>query len=384
MEDVMKPSVGTGSILIILAALFSTLTAAATAQQDFSQGFELIRAGKLKEAADKFERGLKVEPKNAQAHFYLAEAYLGLKQNDKAKAHYQKSLEIDSNGSVAQDTKERLELLSSGGKNLAVGSEFKDCQTCPTMVVIPAGQFIMGSPPTEIGRNDNEGPPHLVNIANSFAVGKFEITFDEWNACVSDCACNPAEDEGWGQGRLPVINVSYDQSVGYTTWLTEKTGKKYRLLSEAEWEYAARAGTNGAYFWGSEPDRACQFANVANPRTKAKYIKRFGDYFDKHPPFNCDDGISETAIVGSFKPNAFGLYDMLGNVLEWVGDCYNTTYAGAPIDGSAWSSGDCSQRLLRGSGWGSTPEFERSAMRNSNLRSYQYFTIGFRVARALP
>jgi formylglycine-generating enzyme required for sulfatase activity len=252
------------------------------------------------------------------------------------------------------------------------------------MVVVPAGQFIMGSPPSETGRDSDEGPPHLVKIARPFAVGKYEVSFDEWDACVAERGCGAAKDEGWGRGRNPVINVSYDQAVGYTEWLSEKTGKKYRLLSEAEWEYAARAGSDKARYWGSSPDRACQFANVANQRTKAKYNKQYEGYYDKYPPFDCDDGITETATVGSFKPNAFGLYDMLGNVWEWVEDCYNQTYDGAPTDGSTWGTGDCSRRVVRGGGWSNRPASVRSAARNWFRPTDRGGYLGFRVARTLP
>src|SRR3569623_1000 len=341
----MKTSIGITAVLIILSVLFSTFTEASTAQQDFSQGFELIRAGKPKEATAKFEHGLKTEPNNALAHFYLAEAYFGQKQNDMSKAHNQKSLEIDPSGPVAQDAKYRLEQLSGSAKGLAVGSEFQDCGVCPVMVVIPAGQFIMGSPPYEIGRFDEEGPAHLVRLTHSFAVGKFEVTFDEWNACVTNRACAPAHDEGWGQGRLPVINVNYDQAVGYVNWLAKKSAKKYRLLSEAEWEYAARTGSNEANYWRNAPDLACQFENVRYQSSKRSDGNQYGtfDYY------SCDDGYANNSPVGSFKPNAFGLYDMMGNVSKIVEDCFNEKgYVGAPTDVSAWVTCDCPKRVDRG------------------------------------
>jgi formylglycine-generating enzyme required for sulfatase activity len=181
-----------------------------------------------------------------------------------------------------------------------------------------------------------------------------------------------------------VIDVNHDQAVGYLNWLAKKTGKKYRLLSEAEWEYVARAGSNEAYYWGNAPDLACQFANVANARTKAKYNNQFHGLYDKYPPFDCEDGYTETAPKGSFEPNAFGLYDMLGNVWEWVEDCYNQTYDGAPADGSAWATGDCSRRVARGGGWGSRPPMVRSAYRLRYEPSDRFNFLGLRVARTLP
>ena len=260
----------------------------------------------------------------------------------------------------------------------APGSEFKDCAGCPPMVVVPSGRFVMGSPPDEPGRVDNEGPPHVVTIARAFAVGKYEITFDDWEACVTDRACARADDSGFGRGRRPVINVSYENVAGYLAWLSEKTKKKYRLLTEAEWEYAARAGSDKSRFWGSSADLACQYANVFNPATKAKYKD------SDRQAFQCNDGYVETAPVGSFKPNRFGLYDMLGNVWEWVEDCWNASYSGAPTDGSAWNTGDCSRRGLRGGGWYYGPRNVRLAKRLKNAPAAHGHDLGFRVARTLP
>ena len=243
--------------------------------------------------------------------------------------------------------------------------------------MLPAGQFIMGSPPSEAGRFDSEGPPHMVTIAQPFAVGKYEVTFREWDACVAEQACGEAKDKGWGRDLRPVINISYEQAVGYVEWLSETTGKKYRLLSEAEWEYAARAGSDKARFWGSSPDRACQYANVYDLTGKAK-LK-----YDMEN-FGCDDGYANTAPVGAFKPNAFGLHDMLGNVWEWVEDCWNASYAGAPVDGRTWSTSDCSRRVFRGGSWSNRPRSVRSAFRNGGRPTDRSDNLGFRVARTLP
>ena len=217
------------------------------------------------------------------------------------------------------------------------GQSFRDCAECPEMVVVPAGRFVIGSPASEPGRSNDEGPRHLVTIANPFAVGKFEVTFEEWNTCVREGQCAEVDDQEWGRGRRPVINVDWKQAIGYAKWLADKTGKKYRLLSEAEWEYAARAGSEQAWFWGSSPERACEYANVYDVTGKAKLKLSW-------EAFTCDDRYSDTAPVGSFKPNAFGLHDMLGNVTEWVEDCYNGTYDAAPSNGRVWSWGNCSAR----------------------------------------
>ena len=369
-------------ILLLLA--FVSGAAAQNVKQLFFDGYELLKEGKAKEAIVKFEQGLETEPNNALARFYLGEAYFTAGQKDKASEQLRKSLELDANSQVAEQARKRLGELSgnafavgAAGNFPSAGTVIRDCQECPEMVVIPAGQFIMGSPPSEAGRYDNEGPPHRVTIAQPFAVGKHEVTFREWDACVAKQACGQAKDEGWGRALRPVINVSYEQAVGYVEWLSETTGKKYRLLSEAEWEYAARAGSDKARFWGSSPDRACQFANVYDLKSKAK---RKYDWEN----FGCDDGYAYTAPVGAFKPNAFGLYDMLGNVWEWVEDCWWYNYLDAPVDGRTRSTGDCSRRVYRGGSWYDNPRVVRSASRFRNEPTVRSDDLGFRVARTLP
>lgn len=287
---------------------------------------------------------------------------------------------------MARDVKSQQGFILTAGEAPAAtvgespkpGSEFKDCATCPPMIVIPPGRFVMGSPATEANRVETEGPTHVVTIEHAFAVGKYEITFDDWEACVSERRCARLDDSGFGRGRRPLINVSYEETVPYLAWLSEKTNKKYRLLTESEWEYAARGGSDKARFWGNSPDQACQFANVFNATTKAKYKDSDRD------AFHCDDGYVETAPVGSFKPNPFGLHDMLGNVWEWVDGCWNTSYAGAPGDGSAWTTGDCSRRVVRGGGWYYGPRNARSARRLPTIPTKRSNDLGFRVARSLP
>ena len=216
------------------------------------------------------------------------------------------------------------------------GKSFRDCPDCPEMVVVPAGSFSMGSPSDEKERYDDEGPQHKVTISKPFAVGKYVVTFDEWDACVSGGGCkgnHSPGDEGWGKGRRPVINVNWDDAQEYVKWLSQKTRTKYRLLSEAEWEYAARAGTRTRYFWGDSLGR-----NNAN-------CDGCGGEWDN----------KKTAEVGQFQPNAFGLYDMAGNVWQRTDDCWNGNYNSAPEDGSAMKTGDCSQRVFRGGSWAYSP-----------------------------
>ena len=239
---------------------------------------------------------------------------------------------------------------------------FRECaENCPEMVVVPAGEFMMGSPATEKGRNDNEGPQHLVTIAKPFAVSRFDLTFVDWDACVSLGGCPRVGDSGFGRGTEPVINVSWDDAQQYVAWLSNMTGKPYRLLSEAEWEYAARAGRTTAYFWGDEIGEV-----------NANCIGCGSEW----------DG-RQTSPVGSFKPNAFGLYDMAGNVWQWVQDCYQRNYDGAPTDGSAWTQGNCNFRVVRGGAWDSYPQNLRSASRDGTGADSRTTNLGFRVARSL-
>ncbi len=249
------------------------------------------------------------------------------------------------------------------------GQVFRDCaDVCPEMVVVPSGSFMMGSPASEEGRNADESPRHQVTIGYAFAVGRFEVTYNEWNACVNAGGCPRASnnategtghDEGWGRGRRPVINVTWDDAQAYASWLSTTTGQRYRLLSESEWEYAARAGTTTRYSTGDAI--TADDANFA------------------------ETGQSRTVPVGSFAPNGFGLHDMHGNVWEWVQDCYDTGYFGAPTNGAASTQGDCSRRVLRGGYWGDSSERLRSADRIwlgiRPLDRYHYY--GFRVARTL-
>ena len=239
---------------------------------------------------------------------------------------------------------------------------FQECTNCPAMMVVPAGSFTMGSPANEVGDYSAESPQHTVTFDRQFAVGRFALTFDEWDACVADGGCNgyspPAR---WGRGRQPMIYVSWDYAKAYVAWLSRKTGKPYRLLSEAEFEYAARAGSQTAYPWGKDIGKG-----NANCRD-------CGSQWDR----------KQTAPVGSFPANVFGLYDMVGNVGEWVEDCDHDNYNGAPIDGSAWTSGACNFRVMRGGCWYSDSYFIRSADRGSWLHDSIDFGFGFRVGRTL-
>jgi formylglycine-generating enzyme required for sulfatase activity len=252
-------------------------------------------------------------------------------------------------------------LTAAKEQTLKAGDSFKECATdCPEMIVVPAGSFMMGRPPAEKGYT-NEDPYHPVTIAKPFAVSKYELTFADWDACVTGGGCNgyKPNDWGWGRGQQPTIYVNWDDAQQYVAWLSAVTGKPYRLLSESEYEYATRAGTTTAYSWGNDIGK-----NNAD-------CDGCGSQWDK----------MRTAPVGSFAANGFGLFDMLGNVWEWTADCSHDSYNGAPADGSAWTSGDCSRRMARGGSWSSSPDSLRSAYRFWFPSGDRNIILGFRVGR---
>ena len=259
----------------------------------------------------------------------------------------------------------------------AAGEEgLKECDACPAMVAIPGGRFQMGSPEGEHLRDSNEGPQRRVTI-QPFALGKYEVTFAEWDSCAADGFCHAVptkasggkdNDRGWGRGRRPVMNVSWnditgkagDGKKGFLAWLNSKVeGAPYRLPSEAEWEYAARAGSSARWSFGDRESA-------------------LGD----HAWFRGNSG-RKTQPVGGKKANAFGLYDVHGNVWEWVEDCWNGSYSGAPKGGSAWNKGDCSRAVLRGGSRYGVPWWLRSAFRSNDPRGDRGSDVGFRVARTL-
>jgi formylglycine-generating enzyme required for sulfatase activity len=242
------------------------------------------------------------------------------------------------------------------------------------MMVIPTGSFLMGSPADEMGREEDEddsagpgGRQIAETVSRSFAIGRFEVTWNEWNACVAEQGClTSAHDPGWGMGDRPVIFVSWIDAQAYALWLRKKTGKPYRLPSEVEWEYAARAGSTAAYSFGGSKVDLCRCGNGADLSTPP-------DMDWKND--TCNDHYFHTAPVGSFQPNAFGLYDMHGNVWEWVDDCYTPSY---PAD-EQQESNSC-KRSLRGGSWYNGPTHLRSADRNGELPTLKTDQIGFRVA----
>jgi formylglycine-generating enzyme required for sulfatase activity/serine/threonine protein kinase len=251
---------------------------------------------------------------------------------------------------------------------LKLKETFRDCSACPEMVVVPAGSFTMGSPETEPERTSDE-VQMSVSIAQSFAVGKFAVTFDEWDDCIANEGCNGYKpvDQGWGRGKHPVINVNWDDAKAYAAWLSRKTGKAYRLPSEAEREYVTRAGTTTPFWWGSSITTAQ--ANYDGNSTYGGGSK--GEYRQRTVP------------VDSFLANPWGVYDLHGNVWEWTEDCWKDTNTGNPGDGSARTFRDCSHRVVRGGSWASYPRRLRSAFRGRSISVDRNSYQGVRLARTL-
>ena len=232
------------------------------------------------------------------------------------------------------------------------------------MVVIPAGRFRMGCLSNHSICDDSEKPVHEVVIPRSFALSVHEVTVEDYDRFRYSDDSYEADDEGWGRRQRPVTNVSWNDAKEYVAWLSKETGEEYRLPSESEWEYAARAGSATQYSWGNEID-----VNRAN-------------CWDWENLGTCGDRWEQTAPVGSFTPNAWGLHDMHGNVWEWMEDGWNASYVGAPSDGSAWLGGDSRERVLRGGSWGSDPDSLRTSSRYWSHPNYDSAHVGFRVARS--
>jgi len=279
---------------------------------------------------------------------------------------------------------------------------FRDCNNCPEMVVVPSGSFTMGSPDGEKDRDSDEGPQRVVTIGRAFAVGKLHVTVDQFAAFVAEThydagskcwtfESGKAEERSgrsWRnpgfvqEGSHPAVCVSWYDAKAYTEWLAKKTQRPYRMLTEAEWEYAARGRTEpGTYprFWFGDSEKGlCRYGNGADQTARVSIEGAKG--WTIAP---CDDGYAYTSPAGHFEPNAFGLYDMFGNAWQWTADCYHDSYKGAPANGDAWTTGDCSSRVVRGGGWGHVPGLLRSALRRKVTAGLRNGGIGFRLARTL-
>ena len=289
------------------------------------------------------------------------------------------------------------------------GALFKDCADGPVMVTIPPGSFVMGSTAEETTREGtpdrdagNEKPQHNVTIPKSFAVMKTEVTRNEFavflgatkHEMAEGCKIWDKEANAWGimdaeaswqnpgfaqRPDHPVVCVQWADAVAYAAWMSNKSGQKYRLLTDAEFEWLLRAGTSTVRWWGNGRDQACDYANVSD-LTKVEIQKL---PLDPATTFQCKDGYAFTAPVGSFKPNPFGVYDVFGNAWEWVQDCFAKTYDGAPTDGSAREDGDCTERVIRGGAWHADPWYVRSAKHDWAPPELNTARVGFRLARDL-
>lgn len=284
----------------------------------------------------------------------------------------------------------------------SAGQRFKECPGCPEMVVLPAGTFTMGAPQSEASRDD-EGPQHPVTIERPFAIGVAAVTRGEYGMFVRETHARTGDgcyvlaagggdaekradaswlDPGMNQtDRDPVVCVSWEDAMAYVVWINGKVTSRareegpYRLPTEAEWEYAAHAGTTTRYWWGDSAGSVCRYANgadLAAQRANPEWTAA-----------ECDDGYVSTSPSGTFVANGFGLYDMAGNVSQWIEDCYHDDYAGAPDDGSAWTSGACDRRVVRGGSWHSAPGDLRVARRGGFPSDLRSDAVGFRVVRTV-
>jgi len=342
---------------------------AKTAEEDLSRMKAALAAAQaaVAAAADRI--------KKAEAELDAARAAEALATDRAKKAEEERDNARVASGPAVKDNKAGIEgranvpLTAVELAMLKPKDRFKECEHCPEMVAVPSGRFTMGTPEGDNTGYSDERPPHEVTIPKAFAAGRWTVTIDEWSACVSEGRCSnrsPLE-KGAGKGRYPAIEVSWNDAQEYVAWLNGKVGgRPYRLLSESEWEYVARAGTQTRYFWGDDIGK-----NQAN----------------------CDgcgsrwDG-TQTAPVGSFAANAFGLYDVHGNVWQWVEDCWNETYKDKPpglkANGGAWEGLDCTYRVARGGSWSGNPRDLRAANRGKYLPSGHFNYIGLRLARTLP
>ena len=311
-------------------------------------------------------------PTSATLRLQLAGEYHRAKLFDAAAGEYQSWLGLtDSSHPERKQVLEALVAAREGRLLYKAGDVIQDCSECPQMVYIPAGSFRMGD--IQGGGDSDEKPVHRVSV-KAFLMSATEVTFDQWDTCVAAGGCDDSGprsaggDNGWGRGSRPVIEVSWEDAQQYVKWTSAKTGEQYRLPTEAEWEYAARAGSETKYSWGNAASH--DYANYGTD--------------------SCCDGLAKgkdkwkyTSPVASFAANAFGLYDMHGNVWEWTQDCLNGSYKDAPSDGTAWLSGNCGRRVLRGGSWYYDPNFLRSAFRFSGTVGGRINDYGFRLARTL-
>ena len=317
--------------------------------------------------AEKARSAARAQAARAQAAREKAAKENAAREQAARQAEARRQAEREQAAAAKRQADQEAARLASNNAKQAFHDTLKDGSAGPEMVVIPAGSFMMGSPPSEEGRSDDEGPQHRVSVSR-FAMGKYEVTFAEYDGFARATNRELPGDRGWGRGNHPVINVSWEDAQAYAKWLSEQTGQTYRLPSEAEWEYAARAGTTGPFSFSGpiSPDRV----NYDSSYSYGNSRKDSSGYRAK------------TVEVGSLPANAWGLYEVHGNVWEWVEDCWHDNYNTAPTDGSAWTSScDAGRRVLRGGSWDNSPWWVRSANRFGNTPTDRGYFLGFRLAR---
>lgn len=285
--------------------------------------------------------------------------------------------------------------------------QFQDCEQCPKMIQIPSGSAFIGSYEEEIDRKKGERRRVEATIEQDFAIAQTEITLGQFRSFIEETnytsvvakyngqelvGCNFYDGQSYGyiaahnwknpgypqREDAPVVCVSWSDATAYAQWLTDKTGRAYRIPSTVEFEYASRAGSNTPWFWGTDSELACEYANVGD--------RSFARQYPYRPSFPCDDGYVYTSSVAKFKPNKFGLYDMIGNAWEWTNDCFHSDLTNAPLDGSSWEEsedGDCTFRTPKGGSWISGIAWSRAAVRSRDGAHYKSFMLGFRVAAAV-
>ena len=352
------------------AFYFVPAQGAAAATINVSQSAEEIAWDYLKDTADaeSLRRFVTKFPQGARAD--EAQARIAALEQGTTK----KPLQSDQTKSTAPQAPVTVGNLSPDAeRGLKPSEHFKECDNCPEMVVVPGGNFMMGSPGNEPSRTADEGPQQPITFGRSFAVGRSAVTFAEWNTCVAEGGCNAYRpgDYSWGGGKRPVINVSWDDAKAYVKWLSQKTGAPYRLLSEAEREYVTRGCT------ASCPSTPFWFgAEISPDRANYDWRYSYAGSAKAHPP-------RRTVATDVAQPNPFGLFQVHGNVREWVEDCWNANLSGVPRNGTARTTGDCASHVVRGGSWADEPKDLRSAKRTWEMTAERRAEIGFRVARAL-
>jgi formylglycine-generating enzyme required for sulfatase activity/serine/threonine protein kinase len=371
--DPQDPFIGEGRQRVAL--VYGELARESMTRGNFAEARQWLAKGESLQPGLEALGSLSSEIDNRERKFQDDVAYnraQGLNSQQSYQAYLASCGPLCGHRSEAEEALERLKTMPPSMTNTVFRDQLAEGSSGPEMVLIPAGSFMLGSALEERGRFSDERQ-HLVQIPKAFAISKYEITFEDYDKFAKATGRQKPDDKGWGRGRRPVINVDWNDALAYSEWLSAQTGQRYRLPTEAEWEYAARAGTQTSRYWGNDPDKGCDYANGADLTGKTK--------FPGWNAMNCQDGYVYTAPVGSYKPNPFGLYDMLGNVLEWTCSAYDENYAGAE---QRCEDKERAHHLVgRGGSWSDEPRSMRSADRYKGTPEFRDYFLGFRVVRQL-